>query len=105
MKPANYQKRNAPAKFFIIDNSIKDDEDVKQNVAQAWNDLYNSKDKELSKYAEDLAMYMFFISGGTDSNASGTIKTTIFDLIPPRLLANIKDSNGVSYNEYTSALL
>lgn len=97
-------KKTGSPKFFNIDSSVIDNPAIKSNVTQAWKELYDSSNSELSKFAKDLAVYMFFVSGGSDNNAGGLTKTTIFDLIPPTLLSNIS-VNGMTYNKYVSDIL
>lgn len=97
-------KKTGSPKFFNVDSSVVDNPAIKSNVTQAWQELYNSSNPELSKFAKDLAVYMFFVSGGSDNNAGGLTKTTIFDLVPPTLLANLT-VNGMTYNRYVENIL
>lgn len=97
-------KKTGSPKFFNVDSSVVDNPAIKSNVTQAWQELYDSSNPELSKFAKDLAVYMFFISGGSDNNAGGLTKTTIFDLVPPALLANLS-VNNMTYNKYVSNIL
>jgi hypothetical protein len=62
-------------------------------------ELFNSTDPEIKQWAEDFAVYMFYVSGGTDSNAGGIVRTTIYDIIPPQYLANLK-AGGKTFNQY-----
>ena len=102
LKPA--RTTTGSPKFFNVNSAVSDDADIKANITQAWQELYESDDAQLQQYAKDLAVYMFFITGGTDTNASGLIKTSIFDLVPPRLLANL-EVDGVTYNDYIENLM
>lgn len=102
LKPA--RTTTGSPKFFNVNSAVSDDTDIKANITQAWQELYESDDAKLQQYAKDLAVYMFFITGGTDTNASGLTKTSIFDLVPPRLLANL-EVNGVTYNNYVENLM
>ena len=102
LKPA--RTTTGSPKFFNVNSAVSDDTDIKANITQAWQELYESDDTKLQQYAKDLAVYMFFITGGTDTNASGLTKTSIFDLVPPRLLANL-EVNGVTYNNYVENLM
>lgn len=97
LKPA--LKGTGQPKFFNIDSSISDDATVKSNVTQAWKELYESSDPILSQYAKDLAIYMFFISGGADNNIGGMTRASIFELAPPTLIANLTVGN-MTYNQY-----
>jgi hypothetical protein len=40
---------------------------------------------------------MFYVSGGTDSNAGGIVRTTVYDIIPPQYLANLR-AGGKTFN-------
>ena len=42
---------------------------------------------------------MFFVSGGADNNIGGLTKTSIYDLVPPTLIANLSVQN-MTYNQY-----
>jgi len=70
----------------------------------AWSELLESADEDIRQWAEDLMVYMFYITGGTDSNASSAIKTTLFDLVPPQYLANLRIGD-FSYNQYMSEIM
>lgn len=93
------RKSTGSPKFFNIDSSVTDDANIKSNVTQAWRELYESDDQILSDYAKDLAIYMFFVSGGADNNIGGLTKTSIYDLVPPTLIANLSVQN-MTYNQY-----
>lgn len=93
------RKSTGSPKFFNIDSSVTDDANIKSNVTQAWRELYESDDQILSDYAKDLAIYMFFVSGGADNNVGGLTKTSIYDLVPPTLIANLRVQN-MTYNQY-----
>lgn len=56
---------------MLVTQQFKEDSDVKNNVQLALSELFNSTDPEIKQWAEDFAVYMFYVSGGTDSNAGG----------------------------------
>ena len=85
--------------FMLVTQQFKEDADVKNNVQLALSELFNSTDPEIKQWAEDFAVYMFYVSGGTDSNAGGIVRTTIYDIIPPQYLANLK-AGGKTFNQY-----
>lgn len=85
--------------FMLVAQQFKEDADVKNNVQLALSELFNSTDPEIKQWAEDFAVYMFYVSGGTDSNAGGIVRTTIYDIIPPQYLANLK-AGGKTFNQY-----
>ncbi|MGM9531651.1 hypothetical protein [Intestinibacter sp.] len=61
--------------------------------------MFNSDDNEIREWITDFTAYMFYLTGANDSNAGGLIKTTIYDLIPPQHLANIKAGN-ITFNQF-----
>lgn len=85
--------------FMLVTQQFKEDSDVKNNVQLALSELFNSTDPEIKQWAEDFAVYMFYVSGGTDSNAGGIVRTTIYDIIPPQYLANLR-AGGKTFNQY-----
>ena len=87
--------------FFVMDNSVREDDDVKSAVQASMSELFNSDDPEIRKWMNDFAVYMFYITAGTDTNAGGVVKTTLFDLLPPQHLSNITTSVG-TYNQYVT---
>lgn len=86
--------------FFIIDRSINDDQFVKSNVQASISELFNSEDAEVRQWINDFAVYMFYLTGANDTNAGGLIKTTLYDILPPQHVANIKLANGLTFNQY-----
>lgn len=87
--------------FFVMDNSVREDDDVKSAVQASMSELFNSDDPEIRKWMNDFAVYMFYITAGTDTNAGGVVKTSLFDLLPPQHLSNITTSIG-NYNQYVT---
>lgn len=87
--------------FFVMDNSVREDDDVKSAVQASMSELFNSDDPEIRKWMNDFAVYMFYITAGTDTNAGGVVKTSLFDLLPPQHLSNITTSIG-TYNQYVT---
>ena len=85
--------------FMLVTQQFKEDSDVKNNVQLALSELFNSTDPEIKQWAEDFAVYMFYVSGGTDSNAGGIVRTTVYDIIPPQYLANLR-AGGKTFNQY-----
>ena len=83
--------------FMLVTQQFKEDSDVKNNVQLALSELFNSTDPEIKQWAEDFAVYMFYVSGGTDSNAGGIVRTTVYDIIPPQYLANLR-AGGKTFN-------
>lgn len=90
--------------FMQIKTIIRENPYMKNNVQLAWSELLESADEDIRQWAEDLMVYMFYITGGTDSNASSAIKTTLFDLVPPQYLANLRIGD-FSYNQYVSEIM
>lgn len=97
LKPWSRQK-NVPG-FFTVDRIVNDDAFVRSNVQAAISEMFNSDDNEIREWITDFTAYMFYLTGANDSNAGGLIKTTIYDLIPPQHLANIKAGN-ITFNQF-----
>lgn len=91
-------------RFITIQSAVREDVMIKSNVQAAWAELFESEDAEVSQWAKDFAVYMFYITGGTDSNATGSVKTTLYDLVPPQHLAKI-EAGGMTYNEYVGSMM
>lgn len=91
--------------FVLISNILRDNPYLKSNIQMDLNELFNSDDKEIRQWAQDFAVYMFYLTGGTDANAGGNIRTTLYDLMPPQHLANLEitmgDGTKQTLNEYT----
>lgn len=90
--------------FANIDNAIRTDEIARDNFQLAWTELFESDDAEVRQWAEDLAVYMFYVTGGNDTNVSGRIKVSAFDLIPPKYLANLR-AGGMTYNQFITQMM
>lgn len=90
--------------FFQIKTQIRENPYMRNNVQLAWSELLESQDDDIRQWAQDLMVYMFYITGGTDSNASSSIKTTLFDLVPPQHLADLK-IGGLTYNQYVAQMM
>lgn len=91
--------------FVNISATLKEDNDLKSNFQSSWLELFEDKDgkekSEIAKWAEDFAVYMFYITGGTDSNVRGKIKTSVFDLVPPTKLSQLS-VGGTTYSDYVA---
>ena len=88
---------------MIVDQRVKNNNIIRSNVQNALIELFQSNNAEVRQWANDLAVYMYYISGGSDANAGGRIKTTLYDLIPPQYFGNIgvNTAKGVTtLNEY-----
>lgn len=104
----NSQEVSLTPQFMFVDNSIKDDEFIRSNVQAAMSELFNSDDAEIRQWANDFAVYMFYVTGGSDANAGGLIKTSVYDLIPPQHLANItigEGQNQMTFNQYVTNMV
>lgn len=104
----NSQEVSLTPQFMFVDNSIKDDEFIRNNVQAAMSELFNSDDAEIRQWANDFAVYMFYVTGGSDANAGGLIKTSVYDLIPPQHLANItigEGQNRMTFNQYVTNMV
>lgn len=104
----NSQEVSLTPQFMFVDNSIKDDEFIRSNVQASMSELFNSDDAEIRQWANDFAVYMFYITGGSDANAGGLIKTSVYDLIPPQHLANItigEGQNQMTFNQYVTNMV
>lgn len=95
--------------FMLVDPAIRDNELIRSNVQAAMSELFESDDAEVRQWMNDFAVYMFYLTGGSDANAGGMIKTTLYDLLPPQHLANlsVRTGNGstMTFNEYVTDLM
>lgn len=91
--------------FFTINDMVKTDETVKNQLQASISELFNSGDESIVKWITDFAVMMFYQTGGTDTNAGGIIKTTVYDLLPPQHLASITTSTYGSYNKFVTDLV
>lgn len=104
LQPNEIQLRAGVPAFFNVSPALKEDSIKRDNAQIGWRELLDSNDADVRQWAEDLIVYMFYVSGGSDSNVGGRIKTSIFDLTPPTALANL--SNGeMTYNEYVNSIM
>lgn len=85
--------------FFYVDRVVNDDAFVKSNVQAAISEMFNSEDEEIRQWISDFAVYMFYLTGANDANAGGLTKTTLYDLLPPQHIANIK-AGDLTFNEF-----
>lgn len=89
--------------FATVKSAVKEDFAVKNNVQNAMLELFNCNDPEVRQWAEDFAVYMYYVSAGSDSNAGGSVKTTVYDILPPQSLGNITTNIGgedYTFNEF-----
>ena len=104
----NYVDSHKLPQFMIVDQRVKNNNIIRSNVQNALIELFQSNNAEVRQWANDLAVYMYYISGGSDANAGGRIKTTLYDLIPPQYFGNIgvNTANGVmTLNEYVETYM
>ena len=104
----NYVDSHKLPQFMIVDQRVKNNNIIRSNVQNALIELFQSNNAEVRQWANDLAVYMYYISGGSDANAGGRIKTTLYDLIPPQYFGNIgvNTANGVmALNEYVETYM
>ena len=104
----NSQEVSLTPQFMFVDNSVKDDEFIRSNVQAAMSELFNSDDAEIRQWMNDFAVYMFYVTGGSDANAGGLVKTSVYDLIPPQHLANItvgEGQNRMTFNQYVTNMV
>ena len=92
--------------FVNISTTLKEDNDLKSNFQSSWLELFEdtndeNEKSEIAKWAEDFAVYMFYVTGGTDSNVRGKIKTSVFDLIPPTKLSQLQVGD-TTYSDYVA---
>ena len=94
---------------MLVDPAIRDNELIRSNVQAAMSELFESDDAEVRQWMNDFAVYMFYLTGGSDANAGGMVKTTLYDLLPPQHLANLSvqtsNSSTMTFNEYVTDLM
>lgn len=90
--------------FMLVDPAVKDNPAIKNNVQQAISELFDSSDPEIRQWAQDLAVYMFYLTGGSDGNAGGLLRTTLYDLFPPQRIASIT-AGGETFNQFVTRVM
>lgn len=96
------KKSNAPM-FFIVNNMVTNDPVVKQAVTDSIAEMFHSSNPEVRKWITDAAVMQFYQTGGTDASFGTAVRTTFYDALPIRELANIEayvDGNRITLNEY-----
>lgn len=96
------KKSNAPM-FFIVNNMVTNDPVVKQAVTDSIAEMFHSSNPEVRKWITDAAVMQFYQTGGTDASFGTSVRTTFYDALPIRELANVEayvDGNKVTLNEY-----
>lgn len=96
-----YSPSVAGPQFFLYDNIIKEDEDIRGAMQLSMSEMFNSGDPVVRQWMDDFAVYNFYITAGTDTNAGGLLKTSVFDILPPQHLSKLSTSSG-TYNEYVT---
>lgn len=91
--------------FFRISDDIKSDKNIENQLQASMSELFQSSNPEIRQWMNDFAVMMFYQTGGTDTNAGGIIKTTVYDIIPPQHLANIRTEAHGTYNDYVTNLI
>lgn len=89
--------------FMLVSNAVKDNPLVKNNVQSAISEMIESGDPEIKQWVQDMMVYMYYLSGGTDANGGGRIKTTLYDILPPQHFGNlsVKTTSGdMTFNDY-----
>lgn len=104
LQPNEIQLRAGVPAFFNVSPTLKEDSIKRDNAQIGWRELLDSNDADIRQWAEDLIVYMFYVSGGSDSNVGGRIKTSIFDLTPPTALANLNNGE-TTYNQYVNFIM
>lgn len=96
------KKSNAPM-FFIVNNMVTNDPVVKQAVTDSIAEMFHSSNPEVRKWITDAAVMQFYQTGGTDASFGTAVRTTFYDALPIRELANIEayvDGSKITLNEY-----
>lgn len=98
--------------FFRISDDIKSDKNIENQLQASMSELFNAPTRkegdegdQIRQWMNDFAVMMFYQTGGTDTNAGGIIKTTVYDIIPPQHLANIRTEAHGTYNDYVTNLI
>lgn len=101
----NPMARETLPQFFRISDDIKSDKNIENQLQASMSELFQSSNPEIRQWMNDFAVMMFYQTGGTDTNAGGIIKTTVYDIIPPQHLANIRTEVHGTYNDYVTNLI
>ena len=76
---------------------------VKQAVTDSIAEMFHSSNPEVRKWITDAAVMQFYQTGGTDASFGTAVRTTFYDALPIRELANIEayvDGSKITLNEY-----
>lgn len=101
----NPMSKETLPQFFRISDDIKSDKNIENQLQASMSELFQSSNPEIRQWMNDFAVMMFYQTGGTDTNAGGIIKTTVYDMIPPQHLANIRTEAYGTYNDYVTNLI
>lgn len=101
----NPMSKETLPQFFRISDDIKSDKNIENQLQASMSELFQSSNPEIRQWMNDFAVMMFYQTGGTDTNAGGIIKTTVYDIIPPQHLANIRTEMHGTYNDYVTNLI
>ena len=101
----NPMSKETLPQFFRISDDIKSDKNIENQLQASMSELFQSSNPEIRQWMNDFAVMMFYQTGGTDTNAGGIIKTTVYDIIPPQHLANIRTEAHGTYNDYVTNLI
>lgn len=105
VKHAPIRKNSNQPMFFIVNNMVTNDPVVKQAVTDSIAELFHSSNPEVRKWITDVAVMQFYQTGGTDSSFGTSVRTTFYDALPIRELANIEanvDGQKITLNDYIS---
>lgn len=103
IKHAPIRKNSNQPLFFIVNNMVTNDPVVKQAVTDSIAELFHSANPKVRKWITDAAVMQFYQTGGTDTSFGTAVRTTFYDALPIKELANIEaniDGNKITFNEY-----
>lgn len=99
------RKGDKRPKFFIVDSAVTNDQIVKQAVTDSIAELFHSTNPEVRQWITDVAVMQFYQTGGTDTSFGLAVRTSFYDALPVRELANIEatvDGKNITFNDYLS---
>lgn len=97
------RKKSSSPMFFIVNNTVTNDPITRQAVTDSIAELFHSKDARVRQWITDVAVMQFYQTGGTDASFGTSVRTTFYDVLPLKELANIEayvDGQLVTFNDY-----
>ncbi len=106
VKYARARKNSNAPRFFVVNNAITTDPNLKQAVQDSIAELFHSGNPEVRQWITDAAVMQFYQTGGTDTTSGTAVKSSFYDMLPPQELGNIEANMGngnTTFNEFVKS--